>query len=395
MAVNNSSNSERNAADRPIAIAAAIAIGSVAVAVFNLQPMYLGALADHLGFSAGQLGLIAGVEVAGSAIAGVAAIFWVRLWNWRRVALIALLTMVIGNIASAFVTDFVTLATIRFCTGLIGAGTAYALSVAALSDTRDVDKNFSITIVAMVSVAIVGFLVLPPYIAELGPQAVFWSLAFIATITLPMIRSLPTKSHKSLADETNHSKSGSTLVWLAVACQCVWYMGLGGVWAFVERLATDANIAAEGIGQALAIGLAVGLIGAFAAALLADRFGRIIPFTIAMLGQVAAVVLLVDLESISTLIIAICVYNTTWNFALPYLFAVAAVADTGGRLVVLMTTAQALGLTIGAMIAGTIVGRYGLEAMLYQGGILAIAALAIYIGLALRLPLKSAAAMPD
>ena len=117
--------------------------------------------------------------------------------------MIALLTMVIGNIASAFVTDFVTLATIRFCTGLIGAGTAYALSVAALSDTRDVDKNFSITIVAMVSVAIVGFLVLPPYIAELGPQAVFWSLAFIATITLPMIRSLPTKSHKSLADETN------------------------------------------------------------------------------------------------------------------------------------------------------------------------------------------------
>ena len=64
MAVNNSSNSERNAADRPIAIAAAIAIGSVAVAVFNLQPMYLGALADHLGFSAGQLGLIAGVEMA-------------------------------------------------------------------------------------------------------------------------------------------------------------------------------------------------------------------------------------------------------------------------------------------------------------------------------------------
>ncbi|MBT6209749.1 MAG: hypothetical protein HOI35_06995, partial [Woeseia sp.] len=63
--MNNSNSSERNAADRPIAIAAAIAIGTVAVAVFNVQPMYIGALADHLGFSAGQLGLIAGVEVAG------------------------------------------------------------------------------------------------------------------------------------------------------------------------------------------------------------------------------------------------------------------------------------------------------------------------------------------
>ncbi len=386
--MNTVANPKPNAADKPIAIAAAIALCSVAVAAFNLQPMYLGALADHLGLSAGQLGLIAGVEVAGSAIAGVAAIFWVRLWNWRRVALTAVLALIIGNIASAFVTDFVTLATIRFCTGLIGAGTAYALSVAALSDSRDVDRNFSITIIVMISVAIIGFLVLPAYIAESGPQAVFWSLAFIAAITLPMIRSLPTNSHKSLADDTNHSKSNSTLVWFAVACQCVWYMGLGGVWAFVERLATDANIAAEGIGQALALGLAVGLIGAFAAALLADRYGRIIPFSIAMLGQVAAVVLLVDLESISTLIIAICIYNTTWNFALPYLFAVAAIADTGGRLVVLMTTAQAFGLTFGAMIAGTMIGRYGLEAILYQGGILAIAALAIYIGLALRLPPK-------
>lgn len=395
MPVNSAANSQRNAADRPVAIAAAIALGSVAVAAFNLQPMYLGALADHLGFTAAQLGLIAGVEVAGSAIAGVAAIFWVRLWNWRRVALTALLTMAVGNIASVFVTDFVTLASIRFCTGLIGTGTGYALSIAALSDTRNVDKNFSITIVAMVSVAIVGFLMLPPYIAALGPQAIFYPLAFIAVITLPMIRFLPTKTHKILNNDTRRSRSSSTLVWFALACQCVWYMGLGGVWAFVERLATDAHIAAEGIGQALAVGLAVGLIGAFAAALLADRYGRVIPFTVAMLGQVAAIILLADLESLNTLIIAICIYNAAWNFALPYLFAVAAVADIGGRLVVLMTTAQTLGLTFGAMIAGAMIGRYGLEAVLYQGGVLAIAALAIYVGLALRLPTKSSAATPD
>ena len=140
--------------------------------------------------------------------------------------------------------------------------------------------------------------------------------------------------------------------------------------------------------------MAVGLVGALLAALLADRFGRIIPFTIAMLGQVTAVFLLVDLTSVNSLIIAICVYNASWNFALPYLFAVAAVADTGGRLVVLMTTAQSLGLTIGAMVAGTMIGRYGLEAILYQGGILAIAALAIYIWLALRLPPKDPESAP-
>ena len=103
--------------DRPASIAAIVLLGAVAVAGFNIQPMYLGALADHLGFSAEQLGLIAGAEIAGGALAGVAAISWVRRWNWQRVALVALLVLGIGNIASAYVTNFESLVVIRFLSG--------------------------------------------------------------------------------------------------------------------------------------------------------------------------------------------------------------------------------------------------------------------------------------
>ena len=88
-------------------------LGAVAVAGFNIQPMYLGALADHLGFSAEQLGLIAGAEIAGGALAGIAATFWIRRWNWQHVALTGLLVLVAGNVVSAFVTNFDSLLVVR------------------------------------------------------------------------------------------------------------------------------------------------------------------------------------------------------------------------------------------------------------------------------------------
>ena len=170
-----------------------------------------------------------------------------------------------------------------------------------------------------------------------------------------------------------------------MGCQCVWYLGLGGVWAFVERIGVDAGIDAEGIGNALAIGMAFGLLGAFVAAAVADRFGRVMPFVVAMAGQVVAVWLFAELENVNGLVIAICLYNGTWNFALPYLFAMAALADTRGQLVVLMSTAQAIGLTFGATMAGAIIGQWGLRAVAWQGGIAAISALLIFVMLGQQL----------
>ena len=183
-------------------------------------------------------------------------------------------------------------------------------------------------------------------------------------------------------------------IWLALGCQAVWYLGIGGVWAFVERIGVEAGIDAEGIGRALAIGMAVGLMGAFLAAAVADRFGRVIPFVVAMLGQVVAVWYLAGLEEMNGLIIAICLYNSTWNFALPYLFSMAALADTRGQLMVLMSTAQAVGLTFGTSIAGAIIGRYGLTAVTWQGGAAAMAALLIFVvlGQQLRDAMASSAA---
>ena len=382
------------ATDRPSSIAVIVLLGAVAVAGFNIQPMYLGALADHLGLSAEQLGIIAGLEIAGSALAGILATFWVRRWDWRRVALFALAALAVGNVASVYIADFASLTAVRFVTGFLGVGTNYALAIAALSDTHHTERNYSIAIVVQITVAIIGFTVLPSIIADSGVVAVFLPLGALAVLLMPFTRFLPNGGSPEEAAEAHKVPAPPFASWLALGCQAVWYLGIGGVWAFVERIGVEAGIDAEGIGRALAIGMAVGLMGAFLAAAVADRFGRVIPFVVAMLGQVVAVWYLAGLEEMNGLIIAICLYNSTWNFALPYLFSMAALADTRGQLVVLMSTAQAVGLTFGTSIAGAIIGRYGLTAVTWQGGAAAMAALLIFVvlGQQLRDAMASSAA---
>ena len=104
-----------------------------------------------------------------------------------------------------------------------------------------------------------------------------------------------------------------------------------------------------------------------------------------MLGQVIAITLLRDLQSPPLLIFAICLYNGSWNFALPYLFATAAMSDSSGKRVVLMSTAQAVGLTLGAATAGMVIGQFGLVAVTYQGAGSALGALAAFLILAFML----------
>lgn len=368
--------------DSPASIAAIVVLGAVAVAGFNIQPMYLGALADHLGLSAEQLGVIAGLEIAGGALAGIFATFWVRRWHWRRVALFALASLAVGNVASVYVADFASLTAVRFLTGFLGIGPNYALAIAALGDTQHTERNYSIAVAVQVTVAIIGFTVLPAIIADSGVAAVFFPLGAMAILLMPFTRFLPDGGSAEKAAYAHAVPVNRYAIWLALGCQAVWYLGIGGVWAFVERMGVEAGIDAEGIGNALALGMAVGLAGAFIAAAVADRFGRVVPFAIAMFGQVLAVWFLAGLEDLNGLVIAICLYNGSWNFALPYLFAMAARADARGGLVVLMSTAQAVGLTFGASLAGAVIGRYSLSAVTYQGAAAALAALGIFALLA-------------
>ena len=367
-----------NPADRLVSIAVAIIIGVVGVAVFMVQPIYLGALADHLFYTNEQLGLIAGVELSGSALAGFAAFFWVGRWNWRIVGAVSLSCIFVGNMTSAWIIDFQFMLIVRFLTGFLGLGTAFVLSVAAVSATTKLNRNFSFVIVAQVSIGILGLSLLPPYIETWGPKAVFLPLALLGLLLLPTLGQLPRSRLKVEDVQKAGDEKFRSVGWLTLGSQWLLYLGIGGIWAFVERLGVDAGIENAAIGKALATGMAIGLAGAFIAAAVADRFGRILPFTIAMALQIFAIWYLADISGYDRYVLAVTIFNIGWNLALPYLFGIAAIADSRGRIVVLMPTAQATGLVAGSIIAGLVIGQFGLGAVLYQGAIAILLVAVIY-----------------
>jgi len=368
-----------NPADRPASIAIAIGISVAGVAPFIIQPVYLGALADHLHFSSEQLGFVAGSEISGSVIASIAAFFWVKRWNWRVVAAFALSFIFLGNLASAWVTDFHVLAITRFLTGVFGLGTAYALAVAAVSDSQKLNRNFSLAVVGQVSVGVLAFALLPPQIEAWGVKAVFVPLAILGLVMLPALGRLPRSRRERPAVARSAAAGSSVPAWLALGCQWVWYVGTGGVWAFIERLGVDAGIEHAAVGRALAVGMALGLAGAFGAAAIGDRFGRILPLTIALLGQAASIWLIAGVGVPNDYLVAVTLFNICWNLALPFVLGTAATADTSGRLIVLLPMAQTTALVIGSVTAGIVIGRFGLGAVLYQGAISIFLALLIYI----------------
>lgn len=349
------------------------------MAAFNIQPIYIGALADHLGFTPKQLGLIAGVEIAGAALGGIAATFWVRRWNWHKVTRIALCALAIGNIASAFVENYELLAGIRFLTGFLGMGTGYAVVTAALSDTKNTVRNYSFTVILQVTTAILGFTFLPTYIAQTGISGLLIPLGLMPIALLPLVQLLPPGSAKNIADKTNQVEGPSIAIWLAIGCMLIWYLGVGGVWAFVERMGVEAGLSTVSVGHGLALGMVGSLLGSFLAGAIAERRGWIGPFTIGMVGQLVALWYLGQLYQLNDLIIAVFLFNGTWNFCIPYIFGLASKADRDGRFIVLLTTAQATGLTLGATLAGTIAGNIGLAAVTYLGAIASLTALVIFI----------------
>jgi len=232
----------------------------------------------------------------------------------------------------------------------------------------------------------VGLLLMPYLTPQWGTAGIVLPIAAFAVLSLPFVYWLPMRHRATdAAVATAAGEDSKTLVWIGLGIHLLWYVGVGAVWAFVERLGVEAGLAHTAIGQALAIAMAVGLAGAFAATIAGHRYGRIVPFAVAMMGQVFALRLLAGQPDYAAYVGAVCVYNLTWNLALPYLLGLIAKADTTGRFSVLIPTAQAAGVSLGPVVAGLAVGGIGLQVVLYLGSATALLALAIYIPLARRI----------
>ncbi len=372
--------------DRPTAIA--VAVGLSCIGVFGLipQPIIVGALQDVLGFSSQQASLITAAEVIGGALASVCAAFWIRRVSWRAAALVAIAVVIGGNLLSSGLASYESLLLARFVVGFLGEGTAFAVAIGILSSTSEPDRNFAYAIAAQVAFGVIAFAALPSAVAQWELAGIFIPLAVVAGLIATMAGWIPTPAAETSDAADSKPAAVSPLPALvALSALLIWCLGLGGIYAFEERIGVAAGLSPAQVGTGLALAVAVGFLGALSASWVAGRFGRLAPVTLALLAQVGAIWMLQGQLSWIAFAIIASVFHFFWNFTGPYMMGAVAMNDQSGRVAVLIPAAQTGGFAIGTALAGSLMTGGNLLPANYVAIAGCLAALAIFVPVARRL----------
>ena len=363
---------------------AALLLVVIAANFFNVEPLFLGAAAVDLGLVEREIGYIAAVEMAGLAIMGMTAPVWILRVQWRTMALLAIAALIIGNFLTIFANSYLMLLVIRGFTGLFGDGLCWVLGMAVLGEAHNPDRIFGINMIGVTVLTAAHFYGLPPLIEVWQLDVIALVLALEGLLIVPILFWFPKSPRKQISVSTGPAKLPRTVAVTGLLANLVWFIAIGGFWAFVVRIASNAGLAAQATGAVLSAAVLSGLLGAVAATWLADRAGRMWPFVLTLILQIGVMLVLTGSFDVNTFLLAMVCFNVVWVFGTAYITGLIATADSDGRAIVLIPVGIAAGASIGPAVAGELATAIGLQAVNYFAAGALVVTLIIYIPFALR-----------
>lgn len=337
----------------PLCTGLAVIYSVVGAAAFLVMPLLVGAAAEEFQLNESQLGYLAATAMGGSAISAVLAIFWVRRFNWRLIMTMAMLILGSAYGFALSAADYAALLPAIFVASL-GGGTAYSLALTILSDNDNPDRVFGYSIAAQVSFQVIGLMFVPGLIENGGIDVLF--LLFIALALLGLTGSwlIPVKGKNKDINNVMQIFSQKNVMFALAGC-LFFFFNVGCFWTFIERMGNAAGYTGQTIGNSLAAGVSVGILGSLCASWFGSRYGRLRPLLFSALGTVVSAILLSVSDALSIYVIAVALYNFVWNYSLVYQYAVVAAADDSGRGVAMAPAFHALGGALGPALAGILV----------------------------------------
>ncbi|MEH6589457.1 MAG: MFS transporter [Halioglobus sp.] len=344
----------------PRAIVSASLMSAASVAIFLLTPLIVGrAMESSWQLSAEQASNLPAVYFLGYLSICLSGVLWIRRFNWKKIGILGYGLLIGGVLLCPFTND-IEIVTALFLIAGVGAGILYSLSTCAVADTRFPDRNFGIKIVAEQLLGASLMLTLPMLLSNsfqslmMGLGCVLTALA-ISVVWLPAIgRDMSPNSSGVTTQRHNYSRMLIGLVSLLI-----FFGGLSGYWAFIERVADTRGLSQSDIGQALSLGIIGGGVGALSAAVVGGRFGNLIPMLLCALLLAIALWLLSLPFAFWQFAATAFLLSGAWNLSLVYQLAAAAEMDVDGRLTPLISASLAAGAMLGPLAAGSLLTNYG------------------------------------
>ena len=336
----------------PLTIFSISLLASITPSAVLLGPLVVGALVTEFGFTPQAGGNMIFAELGGAAFATFPAFLWLARVNWRHVLYTALALTVIGNLASSMVTDPWLLGGVRFLTG-IGVGTIMLVTLTTVGLTSNQERVFGFWQTGQIVFAALALFTMPYVIPIIGLSGFYISLAVVMALLGVTVKYLPTTGAAKPGFRWRElNQRVRRLAPLALVGLIFFYIAVGGVWNFVERMGDAAGFDPKFIGTTLAGVSVIGVAGALTATWLATRIGRMIPFVAGIVIIAVSFVLLYGLESKTLYVLSAFLFKYGWWFISPYLLANVTTLDPSGRLITATNFVIAFGQALGPLVVG-------------------------------------------
>ncbi len=335
-------------------IAALTLLATIAPAAAVLSPLLVGAYVTDMGFTPQQGGSIIAAELIGAALSSLSTFFLISRVNWHKILYGAIFTMIVCYGISYMITSYDAFLVTRFVSGL-ALGTLMTMTIVVAGMMKDPERAFGFWSLGQIVFAVIGFAVFPKLLPQIGLDGFFIFMAAAVALLILPARFMPERAvaaNKAQNGET--STAAKSLIAIGALAAFLFYIAIGSVWAYVERIADQAGIEAGTIGYVLSLSSLLGVVGAAAATWISTKYGRFLPSAIGYILVGLGILLLFNLETTMFYTLASLVFKFAWWFTGPYLLASVTSMDASGRMAILVNFMIACGLGLGHAIGAKV-----------------------------------------
>lgn len=338
-------------------------LSAAGASFFMVVPLLVGAAIDHYGLSLQEAGQVPGSFFAGYCMSAMFAIWWVRHWSWRVMAMLGFVLMAVGLGAAAGSSG---LASLLVCYGVAGAGGGilFTLPMCIISDSGDHHAGFGYKIVAEQLVGILLLLLLSIWIiGQWGFVGANLALVVVLVALLPAVGWV-SRLTKSEVSGTRATRSAPLSAYLAIVNLVLYFSAFFGAYVFIEPLASAAGIESAVVGSYLAMGTVAGGVGAYVMPQVVRRWTEFRAIAGASGFILLAFYLLYAELNAPRYGLALILMLGCWNFVLALHLSIAARVAPGARFAAAMAPALAAGAMLGPVVFGALADYWGISPVL-------------------------------
>ena len=339
----------------------------ISLGTLQIQPILGGALIDQLGLPLNAIGSIFAAELIAMAIAcGTSAMFMASA-DRRHFALIALVVLVAGNLASTQLHGHTGLLICRvICGASGGAVMAVVYATAALRAAKD--ATFAVVNIGNLLWGMLLVTSMPSILQMSGVNGAFYLLAAVSAVALLACFRVPRRYPEACRQANGPQRPFGWTSLLLIMLFALLFFGHSALWVYQERIGKSIGLEPQQIGGILGGSILAGALGAGLAGLIGRRLGLLFPQLLSFGTALLATLVMVYGNTPIAFAVTACLIHMVWFFSLPYLLSMAAELDPSGRLAGLGNAAIFIGQGLGPFGAALVVGEGHFRAVGWLAG---------------------------